>query len=696
MKTLRVPIRWTDKHSIKYSLLLALAGYAGTIVLQIIYPNNAQVGLPDFWRAYSLIAAALGFLVPQILVLGKRILFLFLPRPGALTFDELTIRELSESFEFDRTRLAAAMVPDHIATATPAQNARQIDLGDAALILEEQQKSTIQQFIGHPKKFAPISNGANLERNVLMVTGEPGAGKSVLVQEIHATLSTGVEKGYHSFVPLLLFARDLTFQSLETLLNTQSPLQGLLIEHYKKLLVKDPMGSQLKALYQLVSGYWKVRDFLIIIDGLDEIAQRSAYEKIQTALVKMIQLDLGAEGTGTHRYMLTCRIDEDLEIFSKARGIRLRGLSPERREQFCASQLKRFHLPSATKNSLERALRSHRIVPSHVFARNPYFLALLIRHLTSDQDHVRQERIDFDFLMQRYLEREAVRPHAALKPNRQYTTAERHTLFNEMEQLSRAPLQLLAFRSAISAQTAALYDEKPIDADAFIIFCNNINCLEHSDAQTLWGTLKWFFSLVSIRSQTAETIINNPTTAGILNHLHENDVRIMAEVAQLVRSRPGSPAKLIRGVLGRIRVLGLAENEEWYEEFTARLSPLLRGLNPADQIKTLFFIRGIAAAHLLRILNVSLTSDSVRARFRHRRLAEYYAACYARDRWQEIQPTVALTPWISPVLNLTAALEGPRSLVLSWLVKLVESGPKLPLYQWRYVVESAIEASFFS
>ena len=157
LKNLRVPIRWTDQHSIKYSLLLALAGYAGTIVLQIIYPNNAQVGLPDFWRAYSLIAAALGFLIPQILLLGKRILFLFLPRPGALTFDELTIRKLSESFEFDRTRLAAAMVPDHIATATPAQNARQINLADAALILDEQQEWTIQQFIGHPKKFAPIS-----------------------------------------------------------------------------------------------------------------------------------------------------------------------------------------------------------------------------------------------------------------------------------------------------------------------------------------------------------------------------------------------------------------------------------------------------------------------------------------------------------------------------------------------------------
>jgi len=47
-------------------------------------------------------------------------------------------------------------------------------------------------------------------------------------------------------------------------------------------------------LYNLAADRWQDIDAIVIVDGLDEIAQRSRYEEIQRKLANMILTDLDA------------------------------------------------------------------------------------------------------------------------------------------------------------------------------------------------------------------------------------------------------------------------------------------------------------------------------------------------------------------------------------------------------------------
>jgi hypothetical protein len=86
---------------------------------------------------------------------------------------------------------------------------------------------------------------------------------------------------------------------------------------------------------------------------------------------------------------------------------------------------------------------------------------------------------------------------------------------------------------------------------------------------------------------------------------------------------------------------------------------------------------------------------AITVRFRHRRLAEYYAATFLKNRWRDLDaPT--FTPWLAPVMNLTCAIEGPRCWALRWLVNRTTNIPSEARYQWRHDVEAAVEASFFA
>src|SRR5262249_823931 len=113
----------------------------------------------------------------------------------------------------------------------------QRDSSASHLLLDEKQKELISDFIGGPR--LPSGTGLDsqkFEHNILMVTGEPGGGKSVLIQEIHASLCQGVVKGQHSFVPVVLFARDLTLSALDKCSATSDqPMRSLVLSSYEGL-----------------------------------------------------------------------------------------------------------------------------------------------------------------------------------------------------------------------------------------------------------------------------------------------------------------------------------------------------------------------------------------------------------------------------------------------------------------------------
>ena len=549
------------------------------------------------------------------------------------------------------------------------------------------------EFIARPYQGARSRPEGRWEREILLVTGEPGAGKSVLLQELHASLSLGVEAGNHSLVPLILFARDLTVAKLERASGASSPMQALLADYYQHRAAASPADEDLKALLSLIAHQWERLDCLVLIDGLDEIAQRSAYEDIQRQLATFIQRDLAAiPARRVHRYLLSCRIDEDLELFPGAANLFLRGLSERQRKRFCQALIDRQDLDRRTRMAMEEALRSRRVSPTHVFRRNPYFLSLLIRHLRDDEDRVRDRTLSFDFLMRKYLEREAVRPHATAREDDDLRVEERRRLFDELEQISRPALQFLAFRSAASAGTHALYDEVETDAGLLSEFASALSSPGEKEGG-LWTTLH---RLAERAARGGELTADDLGRLDLLRDLHENDVRVLlAQMAQVGRGELSSEA--ILGVLGGLPYREILEPYSWYVELTNRLAGLhLGAAAPLTSFAMLLFARSLGAAHVLRVLYLDLRPGATTLRFRHRRLAEYYAACYLWDRWPSLVGSLCLSPWLGPVFNLTCALEGPPCQTLKWLVQEVHDSPRVPAFTWRYAVEAAVEASFFA
>ena len=150
--------------------------------------------------------------------------------------------------------------------------------------------------------------------------------------------------------------------------------------------------------------------------------------------------------------------------------------------------------------------------------------------------------------------------------------------------------------------------------------------------------------------------------------------------------------------LGSIPSQGWMESEDWYKEMTRSVCNLQRDteLSKQEILSMLIFFRGVAAAHVLRVLTVISTSGRVSIRFRHRRLAEYYAACYLVENWNDAHVSLTAMPWMGPVLNIASAVEGSRCLVLKWLTTKLHACQSEGWRVWRRWLEVAVEAIHFS
>jgi tRNA uridine 5-carbamoylmethylation protein Kti12 len=63
----------------------------------------------------------------------------------------------------------------------------------------------------------------------MIITGEPGLGKSVLTQEVHGSLARGIDNIHHSFIPLIVFASDLTLDLLGSTPHSAPELRDMLV-----------------------------------------------------------------------------------------------------------------------------------------------------------------------------------------------------------------------------------------------------------------------------------------------------------------------------------------------------------------------------------------------------------------------------------------------------------------------------------
>ena len=659
--------------------------------------------LSDFANLLSVLTLLVGLSLPWLVLLCWHALLWLLPRPGSRVYGPTHCQMLQKAFDIERGDIGAAMVPDHEAMAKPARSTRNIDLGDADLILTRAVRRRLRSFLTKPRVRTAnrSSERKNLEQEILLVTGEPGAGKSVLLQEIHASLSLGVERGAHSFVPLFVFARDLSLSSLrEAEKDSESPMRAFLKNYYESRYKSNVANEDLAALYRLVSNDWEVTDCLIIIDGLDEISQRSAYEEIQQSLAIAILADLRSDRRAVHRFILSCRVDENLDLFPDGKSLFIRGLARAERERYCRALVKSGNFDKATRRSLERALGSRRLIPAHVFRRNPYFMALLTRHIREDQDSVQgQEIINFDYLMRKYLEREATRLSGRLAQKKGDNVDDRKRSFSELERIAQISLQYLAFRSASSATIGALYNDTTITSKLLLGFLRSIKEAEPIvETKSLWTTLNTLLDHAVDPQRTTNIPAGLLDKLDTTRYLRENDILLLDSAGLKLNRGAQIDETTMRAILGMIPHTDLSEPETWYADLLQCFSGALhkKKLSAKHSLALLIFLRSMVAAHALRILIISINGESISVRFRHRRLAEYYAACYVRDKWPSLRYTLEPSPWLGSILNLTAALEGPRCSTLHWLLDRLEKLPQPPYYKWRFSMGTILEASFFA
>jgi hypothetical protein len=695
-------VTWSDRRTNVLSLLLAAAGY---FIVPVLKRKGLLTWLPDMPTfghladTFTILAVMLGLLAPRLGRLLRYTLRRLRPQPGATALADAVRRDLKQAFEVDRRTFGITMVPSHPETAAAAKSSRKIDFGDAALVLTRPEQQILRTFVaaGPAKRSGRHGQRGKSDRNVLLVTGEPGAGKSVLLQELYATLSLGVEEGHHSFVPFLFLARDLTLDVLHSVNEAEAPMQALLSHYYKRRSKDDT--EKLLPLYDLVAARWQTIDALVIIDGLDEIAQRSAYEDIQRLLSAIILKDIKSSGSRVHRFVLSCRIDEDLELFPDAQSIVLRGLSDERREAFCRHLVARGGLDRAARGALEEVLRTQRATPSHVFRRNPYFLSLLVRHLRDDEQRVRNETLDFELLMRSYLAREAERPYTTTAAARSVTVEERRALFSELEKVSRLGLQYLAYSTASTSKIGALYDEVALAPALLQGFASAVaSAPRMPSASTAWTGIDAVVRALVDGARTKPLSNSEMHRFAVDSGLHENDLRTLETLAGQLRNGNASGAELVSAAIGTIPYKGFIESPAWYEQFAevCAVAASISRTATANALTSLLFIRSIAAAHALRIVSCEFDDSRITVRFRHRRLAEFYAAGYIRDYWRGPDASLRFSPWLAPVLNLTCALEGSECRTLAWLVDRLGDVPSEPRYEWRHAVESAVEAAYFA
>lgn len=612
------------------------------------------------------------------------------PSPGNRSLPSRDIEKLTEVFTRDQAAFSPRMIPDHAAQAAAASNPRRIDLGDAAHVLSKDQEKQLREFIGAPARGRPSleSNTSRLFRDVLIVTGEPGAGKSVLVQETHASLFKGVEEGHHALIPLLVFAHDIRLEDLLKAKLDQVPVRAFLQSHYLRRCTEQ-VGSYM---HDLLQNRWKKLDFLVIIDGLDEIPQRSTYEEVQRELVRIITEDLHDPGKGvTHRYMLSCRVDEDIDVFEGAHKLELQGLTQHQKSQLCKA-LVESQSNKHTQAAILQVLDSPRLIAAHVFKRNPYFLALLVEYYQTTSSQARELHLGFDFFMNRYLNREAKRHYVSAQNGKStQLTDDDITL---LDKTSKQFLQAIGFLSTMTLEIGALYGEVPLKA--LFKECLSTICAEPQPISAVttprndsWGAIYRF--LKASANDNLEAMASEDEVM-----LDERLRKRLLVAARELQSNKLSQA-IAQEVLEDISQKSQLEKPNWYSELAAKYVSMLRSLD-LDRFQTLaalFLLRSMIAAHALRVIYLSQKDGEILLRFRHRRLAEYYAACYFRDRWDSVQRELKPLPWISPVLNLVCAIE-PEHKALTWLVDRVSDEPTEPLYEWRYSVEISCEAASFA
>ncbi len=602
---------------------------------------------------------------------------------GALSADQLAA--IGPGLDTQVGLLARrASWPEHDAAAAPAKSVRSLDFGDAALTTKKADRKVIRTFLSHTRR---DSGSDEADQSILILKGEPGAGKSILTQEIHASLVEGLKKERHSLIPIVLFASDFRLSDF-----TSSDGRTLTLREFVITTLLEVGQTELNQFAKFLSINWGKFDLLIIIDGLDEIAQRSAYTEIQSELKKLILSDIFTSGGRVRRFIMSCRTHDDLGMHPKSPSISLRGLAnQDERERFCESLVRARVTSKVGRSRIEKMLRaeSAQLSSSDLFRRNPYFLSLLVDFLSDSEVTNFQSKLDFRFIMNEFLKRESNR---YFKTTASLSNADTQgEIYRQLNRLASIFCSYLAYSMSASNEGGALYNSSRISEKMISGFGTAIPKSTEQLPSGHWKSLGELLEELSKNQRLSEVQIREFSAKG---GLYENDIRLLADLARDITS---SPSDAIFAAFGQIALEGRLEKENWFRALASQIAIEIpfSTLQSRDRLAVQLFARGLVAAHALRLVYIDQIGGLLHVRFRHRRLAEYFAACYFTDRWEEFE-RLNNSPWLAPVLNLVAAIEGDKCRAFSLLANRVVADVPDRAFEWRSSVTDAAESAAFT
>ncbi len=146
----------------------------------------------------------------------------------------------------------------------------------------------------------------------LMVHGEPGSGKSTLLYHFFGERAVQLMHFKNGWIPLLIFAHELT----EADFPHGITLKGFLTSYFDDAHKQNP-NLGYGDVGKLIEQRYHEKQFLIIVDGLDELPERHSYVQVIEKLQSLIKQDNETKGKERHpnRFVVSCRTEDSPDNF---------------------------------------------------------------------------------------------------------------------------------------------------------------------------------------------------------------------------------------------------------------------------------------------------------------------------------------------------------------------------------------------